>query len=131
MTSENKKILTEHIAKLAKFFQENGMDINPFPKVVLSEDNDPEDILDKTGHYSPGDNQITLYCNGRAGKDVLRTCSHEFVHAAQDRRGDLTPEKLGESSSYTKGSKHLKKMEVEAYVQGNILLRRYTESLQK
>ena len=130
MSPENKKSLTKHIVELARFIHENGMDLKPYPKVVLSEDNDPDDILDKTGHYSPDDNTVTLYCNGRHPKDVLRTAAHEFIHTSQDRRGDLDPDKLGESSSYSEGSDHLKKMEIEAYAKGNTMMRRYTESLQ-
>jgi len=132
MTPDQLQDLKKHIAGLVLFYKEKGYDLKPYPKIVFSNDNNPSDILDKTGFYRHGDNTVMLYTNGRAPKDVLRTCAHEFIHVLQGHRGDLDDDKIGAvSDDYTKGSEHLKEMEDEAYLMGNTLMRAYTESLKK
>lgn len=127
----NNEQLKKHILGISKFYQENVGGVKPFPKVHFSEANNPGDFLDKTGFYQPETKKITLFCNGRADKDIAKTFIHELKHHEQNLRGDLTPEKIGESSdNYTNGSDHLKKMESEAYSTGE-LFRQYTESLKK
>ena len=130
MTPEQKKILKEHIIGLVQLFNKEGVDIKPYPKVVFKESNDPNDITSPTGHYSSADNTLVLYCNGRAPKDVLNTTSHELWHKHQDVKGKLDKSKLGNTTTnYTNGTDYLKEIEEDAYVNGNIMRRKYTESL--
>lgn len=130
MTPKQKSILKEHIIGLVKFFEKEGYSLKPYPKVVLREDNDPNDITAPTGNYTPDNNTITLYCNSRHPKDVENTCSHELWHKHQDVKGRLDKSKLGESTNYTKGTDYLREIEDEAFRMGNVLRRKYTESLQ-
>mgnify|MGYP003554380469 FL=1 len=131
MTPTQLKSLKEHIVGLCEFFTKQGVDIKPYPKVVFKKDNSTEDITAPTGHYQPGVNILTLYINGRHQKDVLNTASHELWHRHQDVKGELDPEKLGESTNNSGGNDYLKKIEHEAFMQGNVMRRMYTESLQK
>lgn len=131
MSPEQKKILKKHTLGLVQFFNKEGVDIKPYPKVVFKEDNNPDDITSPTGHYQPDTNTITLYCNNRHIKDITNTFSHELWHKHQDVKGQLDPNKLGESTNYTDGTDYLKEIEHEAFKMGNVMRRKYTESLQK
>jgi len=130
MTPSQLQDLKTHITGLVKYFKEQGYELKPYPKLLFSNENNPDDILDKTGFYNPEENTVVIFTNGRSPKDCLRTCSHEFIHVLQGHRGDLDDDKIGEvSDSYTQGNEHLKQMETEAYLLGNTLMRGYTESL--
>lgn len=130
MDAKDKKTLSESIIGLVKFFNQEGYATAPNPKVIFSEDNDPSSITSPTGHYKQDDNTITLYTKGRSLKDILNTFSHELWHRHQDVEGKLVD--LGEHpESYTKGSDKLREIEDEAFRMGNVMRRKYTESLQK
>ena len=130
MSPEQKKILKEHIIGLVQFFEKEGYSLKPYPKVELREDNEADDITARTGCYTPQNNTLILYCNNRHPKDVLNTASHELWHKYQDVKGKLDPVKLGESTNYTKGNDYLKEIEHEAFKMGNVMRRKYTESLE-
>ena len=130
MTPSQLQSLKQHIVGLVQYFKSQGFDLKPYPTIVFSTENNPDDILDKTGYYTHQNNKVVIFTNGRSPKDCLRTCSHEFIHVLQGHRGDLSDDKIGAvSDDYTKGSEHLKEMENEAYLMGNTLMRGYTESL--
>lgn len=93
------------------------------PKLVLRKDQDnADDILGKTAYYNPADMSIVLYITDRHPKDICRSFSHELVHHHQNERGDL---EMGDASSptYAQDDKHMRKMEMEAYLKGNMLFR--------
>ena len=93
------------------------------PKLILREDQDNADnLLGKTAYYNPADMSIVLYITDRHPKDICRSFSHELVHHHQNERGDL---EMGDSSSptYAQDDKHMRKMEMEAYLKGNLLFR--------
>jgi hypothetical protein len=93
------------------------------PKLILREDQDnANDILGKTAYYNPADMSIVLYITDRHPKDICRSFSHELVHHHQNERGDL---EMGDASSptYAQDDKHMRKMEMEAYLKGNMLFR--------
>lgn len=93
------------------------------PKLVLRQDQDnADDILGKTAYYNPADMSIVLYITDRHPKDICRSFSHELVHHHQNERGDL---EMGDASSptYAQDDKHMRKMEMEAYLKGNMLFR--------
>ncbi len=75
-----------------------------------------QDPLGKTAMYNPSNYTVTLFVDGRHPKDMLRSLAHELVHHAQNCRGDLCPEKMGEAGDgYAQNNEHLRKMEQEAY----------------
>ena len=93
------------------------------PKLVLREDQDNADnLLGKTAYYNPADMSIVLYITDRHPKDICRSFSHELVHHHQNERGDLT---MGDASNptYAQDDPHMRKMEMEAYLKGNLLFR--------
>ena len=93
------------------------------PKLVLRKDQaNADDILGKTAYYNPADMSIVLYVTDRHPKDICRSFSHELVHHHQNERGDL---EMGDASSptYAQDDKHMRKMEMEAYLKGNMLFR--------
>jgi len=79
--------------------------------------------LGKTAHYDPNDMTITIYVDGRHPKDIMRSFSHELVHHRQNENG-MFNNIAGESGEgYAQSNPHLRKMEKEAYLQGNMCFR--------
>ena len=93
------------------------------PKLILRKDQaNADDILGRTAYYDPSNMSIVLYITDRHPKDICRSFSHELVHHHQNERGDL---EMGDASSptYAQDDKHMRKMEMEAYLKGNMLFR--------
>lgn len=81
-----------------------------------------ENPLGKTAFYDPQNMTVSLFVTKRHPKDVLRSLSHELVHHAQNCRGEF--EEIEEAEEgYAQNNPHLRKMEKEAYEQGNIIFR--------
>ena len=96
--------------------------IRTTPKVVLRKDAENGALtLGRTAYYDPSELTIVLYTSNRHPKDILRSFAHELIHHVQNERGDLH---LGDSSDpqYAQNDEHLRKMEKEAYLQGNLLM---------
>ena len=80
----------------------------------------------RTAHYSPSELKVVLYVDGRHHKDILRSLSHELVHHVQNCRGEFDREfKTG--AGYAQEDGHLRDMEKEAYLEGNLCLRDYED----
>jgi len=97
-----------------------------FDKPVMVElHSDPQNasnILGKTAYYNPSTFKIVVYTDNRHPKDILRSLSHELVHHAQNCRGEFDNHRsVGEG--YAQANEHLRKMEKEAYLEGNMILR--------
>tara|TARA_R110000824_G_scaffold5670_1_gene26011 strand:+ start:1342 stop:2292 length:951 start_codon:yes stop_codon:yes gene_type:complete len=97
-----------------------------FDKPVMvefhSDTQNANNILGKTAYYDPSSYKVVVYVDGRHPKDVLRSFSHELVHHAQNCRGEFDDHmKVGEG--YAQKDKHLREMEKEAYLEGNMILR--------
>ena len=93
------------------------------PKLILRKDQaNADNILGQTAYYSPSSMTIVLFVTDRHPKDICRSFSHELVHHHQNERGDLN---MGDASSptYAQDDKHMRKMEMEAYLKGNMLFR--------
>ena len=100
------------------------------PKLFLKQDE--ENALNSfgtTGQYNPENEEITVFFAGRHIKDVLRSLSHELVHHHQNLRGDLTSDKCGSMGpGYAQNNKHMRNMEKEAYLIGNMIFRDWEDS---
>ena len=93
------------------------------PRLILRHNQtNTDNILGKTAYYNPSSMSIVLYITDRHPKDICRSFSHELVHHHQNERGDL---EMGDASSptYAQDDKHMRKMEMEAYLKGNMLFR--------
>jgi hypothetical protein len=103
-------------------------DIQQAPKLSLREDEENAKMtFGRTAYYDPTSQQIVLYITGRHPKDILRSYCHEMIHHVQNERGDL---KMGDASSptYAQDDDHMRKMEMEAYLKGNLLLRDFEDN---
>ena len=103
-------------------------DIKQAPKLILRQDEKNADMLfGRTAFYQPDTQTIVVYITNRHPKDILRSYTHELIHHVQNERGDL---KLGDASNpkYAQDDDHLRKMEMEGYLKGNLLLRDFEDN---
>lgn len=118
-----------YIASYIKFLKEvKHLQVEPLPEVLL--DKTPQTgfgILAKTGEYTPTDMVIKVYVQDRHPKDVLRSFSHEFTH----HRQNLAGKDLEQGTSVLGESETLREIEAEAYGEGNVLFREWTEYLEQ
>jgi hypothetical protein len=102
--------------------------IKTTPSLFLRQDKENGAMtLGRTAFYDPSELKIVLYISGRHPKDILRSFAHELIHHVQNERGDL---QLGDSSDpqYAQNDDHLRKMEMEAYLKGNMLMRDFEDN---
>ena len=114
--------LKEALAEIYKTAKEK-YNIQNTPKLHLKEDEEnAQGIFGKTAYYSPSDMSIVLFITNRHPKDICRSFAHELIHHHQNERGDLD---MGNASSptYAQDDPHMRKMEMEAYLKGNLLFR--------
>ncbi len=97
-------------------FAKKRLNFSEPPRLFLRQDSEnSKNALGKTAHYNPHDKSITIFITSRHPKDILRSFAHELVHHAQNLRGDLAPEKCGDTKlGYAQSNKHLRNMEKEA-----------------
>ena len=116
------------LAEIFKSAQET-FDIQNIPQVHLKNDEEnAEGIFGKTAYYDPDEQSITLYITNRHPKDICRSFAHELVHHHQNERGDL---EFGDASqpTYAQDDPHMRKMEMEAYLKGNMLFRDWEDKI--
>ena len=111
-------------------FARNKMGFKYPPKLFLKNDSEnAKSCFGRTAHYDPEGKAITIFMTGRHPKDILRSFAHELVHHTQNLRGDLTPEKCGDmSDKYAQENPHMRKMEEEAYLVGNMCFRDWEDN---
>jgi len=100
---------------------------NPFSLNLVSDDENYQNPLGKTAHYDPGKQEISLYVDGRHIKDILRSLAHELVHHTQNERGDFN-RPMYTGPGYAQEDGHLREMEIEAYREGNMMLRDWEDA---
>ena len=106
----------------------NKFGIQQAPNLILRKDEEnAEQIFGRTAHYDPQEQTIVIYITNRHTKDILRSFCHELIHHIQNERGDLN---LGNASSptYAQDDEHMRNMEKEAYLNGNLLLRDFEDN---
>ena len=102
--------------------------IKEAPKVFLRKDKkNAKKLFGRTAYYDPNESTIVVFITNRHPKDILRSYCHELIHHVQNERGDLMK---GDRSSpkYAQEDKHMRKMEKEAYLEGNLLLRDFEDN---
>ena len=103
--------------------------IKKAPKLILRQDKEnAKKVFGRTAYYNPQESTIVVFITNRHPKDVLRSFCHEMIHHVQNERGDL---KIGDASSptYAQDDKHMREMEKEAYLEGNLLLGDFEDNL--
>ena len=101
------------------------------PSLFLKSDSEnASNLLGKTGFYDPNEQEIAAFVDQRHPKDILRSISHELVHHAQNCRGEFDEDmEIGEG--YAQKNPHLREMEKEAYLEGNLILRDWEDNHKK
>ena len=118
---------TTHIDSLNDYMIDKGMNVTPLPSLVFIHDDvdNAQDVMGKTAFYDPNKREIVLYTLYRHPKDILRSYAHEMIHHIQnleDRLGNIT-------TTDTREDDHLTNLEREAYTDGNLTFRKWTETL--
>ena len=122
-SDEKEKEYKKYCKEIADFMYDNGLNVKPLPK--LNFDWSSQDgLFIRTGYYEPEAKKVTIFCNDRHPKDILRSFAHEMIHHSQNLNG----KNLSFSSNDdVKDNKELEKLESEAYLKGNIFFRKWTE----
>ena len=99
------------------------------PKTILRNDEEnSQNLLGKTAYYEPIEETIVLYITNRHPKDICRSFAHELVHHHQNEKGDLEMANTS-SPTYAQDDPHMRKMEMQAYLEGNLLLRDWEDKV--
>ena len=120
--------------KLSKQFLPYAQEKLGFDKPVsinlLSDPQNAKNPLGKTAYYDPSKLEVTVFVDKRHVKDILRSMSHELVHHTQNCRGEFDGG-VNTGPGYAQEDGHMRKMEEEAYLEGQMLLRDFEDNLKK
>jgi|SRR3990167_2101357 len=96
---------------------------------LLDDIKNEENPLGLTAYYQPASFQVVLYTSGRHIKDLLRSFAHELVHHKQNCENKLETEAF--EQGYAQNNPHLRKLEEEAYLIGNMNMRDWSDNYKK
>jgi hypothetical protein len=115
------------INNLTDYMLKQGRNIEPLPKLefVDGDTENASDFFGKTAYYDPNTQTIVLYTEGRHPKDIVRSYAHEMVHHTQHLEDRLD----GINTTNTTEDDNLSKIEKEAYTDGNMTFRNWTDTL--
>jgi len=109
-------------------FAKDRFGFQAHPSLHLNSDvENAEDTLGKTGYYDPNNMEIHIFVDGRHDKDILRSIAHELVHHWQNEQGMLGDQGYS-GPGYAQKNPHLRNMEKEAYLKGNMCFRDWEDS---
>jgi hypothetical protein len=129
MAHPQKDEIRECMGKLAWYMQNQGINLQPYPKVSLRHDSSQDgDYLGKTAYYEPAERRVVVYTAGRHIKDILRSFAHELIHHNQNLEG-LLQQGTAEDPQYAQNDPHMRKMEEDANLRGNMSLRDWTDGI--
>jgi len=129
------KILKEYREEINNLLiphMQKQLGFNHPPTINFAEDpENAQDMFGKTAYYNPSTSEITVYITNRHPKDIMRSVAHEIVHHAQNQRGEFENSfNLGEEG-YAQNNSHLRSMEEEAYLSGNMIFRDWEDNFKK
>tara|TARA_R110002110_G_scaffold210920_5_gene423499 strand:+ start:3174 stop:4598 length:1425 start_codon:yes stop_codon:yes gene_type:complete len=112
-------------------FAKKKIGFNRPPTIHFSSDKENAyNLLGKTAHYDPESEIIVVYVDNRHPKDVLRSLAHELVHHMQNCKGSFRKTTFS-GDQYAQKDPHLRKMEKEAYLLGNMCFRDWEDNYKK
>jgi len=121
--SKNKKYFDSLLNYLKK-----ELEITKPVKIILEEDEEnSKKVLGGTGGYINEESKIHIFTTGRHIKDIMRSLAHEMVHHRQNIRGEFKKAEPTENG-YAQKNPHLRKMEKEAFLKGNMLFRDWEDN---
>ena len=122
-TKSDVKSLEDLVRHLFRYIQ-NSLKLQELPQIQFVSDlNNAKNPLGQTAFYEPKKKCISVFIDNRHIKDVLRSIAHEAIHFYQDLRGDLQDASVSTEAGYAQQNGHLRKMEEEAYLKGNMIFR--------
>jgi hypothetical protein len=123
--------IKQKIKELTQHMLDKGMNIVPLPKVIFKHGDaeNAKQFLGKTAYYKPKRMEIVLYTEGRHPKDIVRSFSHEMIHHIQNLEGRIGTG--GIKTTNTNEDDYLEDIEREAYEEGNITFRNWSDSLRE
>ncbi len=125
--------VTKLATDIVNFMAKNGVKFSEekMPKVVFNQKDQKKEspLFNETGNYSPVANLITIFTKDRNLKDILRSLPHELIHADQNMNRGIDTEKA--MMGILNKGKAAEKIEADAYKRGNVLFRKWEESLKK
>lgn len=130
MKPEQKEEFKKNLVDLYAYLK-GELHLKETPKVVISKNEEnAKKLLGGTAHYEPDTKTVKLYILDRHPKDILRSFSHEIIHHWQNEHNQLNKgqgEDLG--LGYAQKDVHLRKMEKQAYLLGNIMFRDWEDKI--
>lgn len=120
-------IFLPYVKSLTKYMIDNGLEIQPLPKVKFIDDDvaNADDFFGKTAYYDPNQKIIALYTLRRHPKDIMRSFAHEMIHHKQNLEGRL----CNISTQNTNEGGDLPELEREAYEKGNMFFRNWEDTI--
>ena len=115
------------ISDLTNHMIVQGRNIEPLPELVIKngDSENAKDFFGKTAYYDPNTQTIVLYTEGRHPKDIVRSYAHEMVHHTQNLEGRIGNIQTTDTTS----DEDLDAIEREAYLNGNMIFRNWTDSI--
>ena len=118
------------IQSLVSFSQDRFGFEKPPTLFLNSDPVNAKNMLGKTAYYDPEQREIHIYTTDRHPKDIMRSISHELVHHHQNCKGDFAGDHYS-GEGYAQKDPHMRKMEQEAYLQGNMCFRDWEDRHKK
>ena len=115
-------MLSKIKASLREFYPyaQKQLGFNRPVRLFVRQDNqNAQDVLGRTAHYDPSNDQIVIYITNRHPKDILRSFAHELVHHTQNCEGRL--DGLTTEPGYAQKDQGME-LEKEAYL-GSMMVR--------
>jgi hypothetical protein len=97
----------------------------------IEDEENAKDMFGRTAYYNPNTSEITVFITGRHPKDIMRSVAHEVIHHSQNCRGEFDDVFNVGEEGYAQSNNHLRNMEEEAYLLGNMLFRDWEDNLKK
>lgn len=120
--------LEPHVRGMYDYF-DSKIGFNKPPTIYFdSEPSNQYKVLGKTAYYDPSTLEIHIFTDGRHPKDMLRSIAHELIHHQQNEEGRLEVGGYMGEGYYLK-NEEMKKLEQEAMLEGNALMREYEDNL--
>jgi len=120
--------LEPHVRGMYDYFN-SKIGFNKPPTIYFdSEPSNQSKVLGKTAYYDPSTLEIHIFTDGRHPKDMLRSIAHELIHHQQNEEGRLEVGGYMGEGYYLK-NEEMKKLEQEAMLEGNALMREYEDNL--
>ena len=120
--------LEPHVQGMYDYFDQKLGFKKPPTMFFDSDPNNQSNVLGKTAYYDPSALEVHVFVDGRHPKDMLRSIAHELIHHQQNLEGRLDVGGYMGEGYYLK-NEEMKKLEQEAMLQGNALMREYEDNL--